>query len=425
LPNSVIESASTSDGGDVEAIRLTNLTTTANSSSSIMFNISTGDVDSAKISSTRIDGSNNDLRFSQRRGGALTEAMRIDSSGNVGIGTTSPNANLQIHDTNSAKLWITADGGNPTNAGSLRFAEIQTGGNYFEFLHNGSDNSLKLTSTGGDIVTFDRDTLNVGIGTTSPNNALTVVNSNSYQQLRLSSSDSDATTKFSGLSFDQYASAEEGYAGILGFADDDENRLAIGGSTGLLNAATSIQFFTAANNTTTTGTEAMRIDSSGHLIVPNGVTLGTAVGTYAAANTLDDYEEGTWTPVYEPQNGSFTTMTMSSAGVARYTKIGRTVILTANIKTDEVVVGTASGNLSITGLPFISDGRSAAAIPKGIRFAGEVPTGASLLDNNTKLGLIYRPDTTSDDANIEVADLTTGASSSRNQIDLLIVYRTD
>ena len=44
-------------------------------------------------------------------------------------------------------------------------------------------------------------------------------------------------------------------------------------------------------------TEAMRIDSSGHAIIPAGVTLGTAVGTYNAANTLDDYEEGTFTPV--------------------------------------------------------------------------------------------------------------------------------
>jgi hypothetical protein len=50
-----------------------------------------------------------------------------------------------------------------------------------------------------------------------------------------------------------------------------------------------------ARNSGTTSAEFMRLDSSGHLIVPNGVTLGTSAGSYAASNTLDDYEEGTFT----------------------------------------------------------------------------------------------------------------------------------
>ena len=49
----------------------------------------------------------------------------------------------------------------------------------------------------------------------------------------------------------------------------------------------------------TNNAERMRIDSSGHAIIPAGVTLGTSAGTYAAANTLDDYEEGTWTPTIQ------------------------------------------------------------------------------------------------------------------------------
>jgi hypothetical protein len=39
----------------------------------------------------------------------------------------------------------------------------------------------------------------------------------------------------------------------------------------------------------TAGTERLRIDASGHAIIPEGVTLGTAAGVYSAANTLDDY----------------------------------------------------------------------------------------------------------------------------------------
>ena len=85
-------------------------------------------------------------------------------------------------------------------------------------------------------------------------------------------------------------------------------------------------------------TERMRIDASGYLIVPNGVTLGTSAGTYSAANTLDDYEEGTWTPV--PDNGSFTSVNST------YTKIGSLVRITF-----DALVGTGGGSI-IYGLPF-------------------------------------------------------------------------
>jgi hypothetical protein len=63
-------------------------------------------------------------------------------------------------------------------------------------------------------------------------------------------------------------------------------------------------------------TERMRIDSSGHAIIPAGVTLGTAVGTYNAANTLDDYEEGTF-------SGTVDGTTYSG----EYTKVGNLVTI--------------------------------------------------------------------------------------------------
>ena len=40
-------------------------------------------------------------------------------------------------------------------------------------------------------------------------------------------------------------------------------------------------------------TDRMKIDGSGNIMAP-AITLGNGT-TYAAANTLDDYEEGTWT----------------------------------------------------------------------------------------------------------------------------------
>ena len=95
--------------------------------------------------------------------------------------------------------------------------------------------------------------------------------------------------------------------------------------------------------------ERARIDTSGHLIVPNGITLGTAAGTYADANTLDDYEEGTWTPsvggtaTYYGQTGT-------------YTKIGNVVYIRGNMHINAIGTGSAT---TISGFPFIATGGDA------------------------------------------------------------------
>lgn len=66
------------------------------------------------------------------------------------------------------------------------------------------------------------------------------------------------------------------------------------------------------------------------------------------ANTLDDYEEGAWTPAFTPAGGSGITYTTQ---VGRYTKIGNLVFAEAHITLSSL--GTASGALSVT-LPFSS-----------------------------------------------------------------------
>jgi hypothetical protein len=55
----------------------------------------------------------------------------------------------------------------------------------------------------------------------------------------------------------------------------------------------------------------------------SGITFPATQSASSDANTLDDYEEGTWTPVITAQTGSLTAYT--SSGI--YTKVGRTVYI--------------------------------------------------------------------------------------------------
>lgn len=68
----------------------------------------------------------------------------------------------------------------------------------------------------------------------------------------------------------------------------------------------------------------------------------------ANANTLDDYEEGTWTPTIAPASGTLT----GSNVLARYTKIGNTVALVFAATIANVATG--SGAVQINGAPFAS-----------------------------------------------------------------------
>ena len=83
--------------------------------------------------------------------------MIVDTSGNVGIGTTSPGADLQIHSTSGTKLWLTAAGSNPSDAASLRFAEAENGTNYVQLSYDGSANTLSVDSNNNnDMSVWDR-----------------------------------------------------------------------------------------------------------------------------------------------------------------------------------------------------------------------------------------------------------------------------
>ena len=125
------------------------------------------------------------------------------------------------------------------------------------------------------------------------------------------------------------------------------------------------------------GSERMRIDSSGHLIVPAGITLGTAVGVHAATNTLDDYEEGTWTPTLKCTT---TNPTISSFNVrtGTYTKVGNVVTIFCYVRVS--ITNGGAGEPYIEGLPFTPNSSDLAGVALGL--ATSLPSGGSATDDS-------------------------------------------
>ena len=100
--------------------------------------------------------------------------------------------------------------------------------------------------------------------------------------------------------------------------------------------------------------ERLRIEKNGDLKVNGGdlyfatagrgIVLGATSNT--DANTLDDYEEGSWTPAWSLGSGSMSTLNASGT----YIKIGRVVYIMWGISTNGG--SSPSGTIKITGIPF-------------------------------------------------------------------------
>jgi hypothetical protein len=116
----------------------------------------------------------------------------------------------------------------------------------------------------------------------------------------------------------------------------------------LLNADGEIQAADIEDGVVTAAKLASTLDLSGKTITnmnPSGIYLG---GT-GAANYLDDYEEGTWTPTFSSAIGSITYNSRSG----RYTKVGNKVTATFWINWTSIS-GTGSYGVFIQNLPFTS-----------------------------------------------------------------------
>ena len=117
-------------------------------------------------------------------------------------------------------------------------------------------------------------------------------------------------------------------------------------SAKLAGALTTPSNLTVGGNATVSGNTA----SSGTLTSTGLITAsaGVAIGGTGSANTLDDYEEGTWTPLFKATSSNPTISYDTQLGF--YTKIGNLVFLTFALEIN-TISSSGSGDVYID-LPF-------------------------------------------------------------------------
>lgn len=122
------------------------------------------------------------------------------------------------------------------------------------------------------------------------------------------------------------------------------NSLSTDGST----ASVSLAGKTMSGGTFSSPTVSGTLDLTGGQIQFPAVQVPSA-----DVNCLDDYEEGSWTPVVTCASPGTLSVTYPGVRVARYTKIGNIVHAEVDV-VFSYTLGTGTGVWSITGLPFPS-----------------------------------------------------------------------
>lgn len=177
---------------------------------------------------------------------------------------------------------------------------------------------------------------------------------------------------------------------------------AIGGSAPAAGSFTTL----AASGTLT---PAALVDISG--ASAGQIKFPATANPSANANTLDDYEEGTWTPAITFQSAGNLAVTYSVQN-GTYTKIGRKVFVEFQIATSSFTFTTSTGLARISGLPFaVGAGVStySGMIFGGITKAGYTQIAPGAVSGNSFL-FITASGSGVAAANVDTADMPSGGT---------------
>jgi hypothetical protein len=288
-----------------------------------------------------------------------SEAMRIDSSGNVGIGTSSPASPLHVYSDNAAT----------DTSGGLTIEQDGTGDALLQFLLTGSkrwvvgidndaNNNFKISGTsdlGTDNgLTITNSTYNVGIGTTSPSAKLDVVglvNINDGSNNVMISSRNTAMAASSG-------SNNTAVGDVAGFINASGNNNSFFGraagyySTGYNNVLLGMEAGYGGATSTFSNTVAVGYQALYDLTSGAG---NTAVGYQASTNinsgnnnTSVGYQAG-----YAITSGSSNSFFGTYAGVSttgsENTAVGHSASFSNTTGTNNVAIGRGAGYTNSTG----------------------------------------------------------------------------
>lgn len=152
------------------------------------------------------------------------------------------------------------------------------------------------------------------------------------------------------------------------------------------------------------------------IVMANGKGISFAATGQAAgmtSETLTDYEEGTWTPSYTADGNPFGPITYTANRTGVYTKVGRLVTASFVIETSSITLGSASGNIQVSGLPFLVGTTvfQTGAIAVAVGFADDRPSGILARPSTDSAFLYYRDTVDGNTINLAPADLALGATS--------------
>ena len=288
----VVNTSTTGTGAEagLNFYQLTSLSTATRACARIA-SISTG-------SYTAGNGTTNDadLAIQTSLNGTLSERLRIDSSGRLGLGTSSPSAKLDVNGDVRITSDLTIDV-DTTAFGGIAFKNNNTGTSGYWRIAGDADGDLKYErrNSGGGFVSAPFNvsstgvasfTNNVGIGTTSPEapdgtnadnplNGQVVSVYGSSPALNLVASSS---TGYSLINFGRVGSSTNPYRFAVGYDQ--------AGDLGVLAARNSIAFKVDAG--IDAASEAARIDNSGRLLVGTSSSSSNnsvVIEGYSGSNT--------------------------------------------------------------------------------------------------------------------------------------------
>lgn len=183
--------------------------------------------------------------------------------------------------------WLGDDPYTPAITASLSVPAVPGAANYIEIRGATTGNAPQINSLGTDanidiqvtpkgsgsvsIIGSTTSGLKVTGRETIQNGAIALLVGADSSALTLT----DATNKLGQIGTPHYTNSEEPLCLIAGSSDSASSIVNIGGGSSALNAATQIDIYTGSTTTTTTGTRAVRINSSQRILMGNLTDNGT------------------------------------------------------------------------------------------------------------------------------------------------------